>query len=208
MGMDLYNYLLKKYGYNEPIFTQEIAYKEYSKPWLYKELNRLCDKGALIRYDKGVYYIPKQTALGPSLLDPRKVIRKKYVQAGDTAVGYYSGNTLLNLLELSTQMPNSIEIFTNNEKSKVREIRIGNQSVVLRRARTPVTNENAAVLQFLELMNFTDAAFYNRDRRAIVDRFIKEKGITRDKVTAYAPVFPDRVMRNLIESEVVYSVAP
>lgn len=208
MGMDLYNYLLKKYGYNEPIFTQEIAYKEYSKPWLYKELNRLCDEGALIRYDKGVYYIPKQTALGPSLLDPRKVIRKKYVQAGDTAVGYYSGNTLLNLLELSTQMPNSIEIFTNNEKSKVREIRIGNQSVVLRRARTPVTNENAAVLQFLELMNFTDAAFYNRDRRAIVDRFIKEKGITRDKVTAYAPVFPDRVMRNLIESEVVYSVAP
>lgn len=206
--MDLYNYLLKKYGYNEPIFTQEIAYKEYSKPWLYKELNRLCDEGALIRYDKGVYYIPKQTALGPSLLDPRKVIRKKYVQAGDTAVGYYSGNTLLNLLELSTQMPNSIEIFTNNEKSKVREIRIGNQSVVLRRARTPVTNENAAVLQFLELMNFTDAAFYNRDRRAIVDRFIKEKGITRDKVTAYAPVFPDRVMRNLIESEVVYSVAP
>ena len=206
--MGLYNYLLKKYGYNEPIFTQEIAYKEYSKPWLYKELHRLCDEGALIRYDKGVYYIPKQTALGPSLLDPRKVIRKRYVQAGNTAVGYYSGNTLLNFLELSTQMPNSIEIYTNNEKSKVREIKIGNQNVVLRRARTPVTNENAAVLQFLELMNFTDAAFYNRDRRAIVDRFIKEKGITRDKVTAYAPVFPDRVMRNLIESEVIYSVAP
>lgn len=206
--MDLYNYLLKKYGYNEPIFTQEIAYKEYSKPWLYKELNRLCDEGALIRYDKGVYYVPKQTALGPSLLDPRKVIRKKYVQAGDTAVGYYSGNTLLNLLELSTQMPNTIEIYTNNEKSKVREIKIGNQSVVLRRARTPITNDNAAVLQFLELMNFTDATFYNTDRRVIVDRFIKEKGITRDKVTTYAPVFPDRVMRNLIESEVIYSVAP
>ena len=27
-------------------------------------------------------------------------------------------------------------------------------------------------------------------------------------LSAYAPVFPDRVMRNLIESEVVYSVAP
>lgn len=206
--MDLYNYLLKQYGYNEPIFTQEIAYKEYSKPWLYKELNRLCVEGAMIRYDKGIYYIPKQTAFGPSMLDPRKVVRKKYVQSGDTTLGYYSGNTLLNLLELSTQMPNSIEIYTNNEKSKVREIKIGNQSVVLRKARTPVTNENAAVLQFLELMNFTDAAFYNSNRRAIVNRFIQEKGITRDKVTAYAPVFPDRVMRNLVESEVVYSVAP
>lgn len=206
--MDFYSCLLEQYGYNEPIFVQEVGYKEYSKPWIYKELNRLCGAGALIRYDKGVYYIPKQTTLGPSLLDPRKVIRKKYIQAGDSTVGYYSGNTLLNLLELSTQMPNSIEIYTNNEKSKVREIKIGNQSVVLRRARTPVTNENAPVLQFLELMNFTDAAFYNGDRRAIVDRFIKERGITREQVTAYAPVFPDRVMRNLIESEVVYSVAP
>lgn len=206
--MNFYNYLLKQYGYNEPIFTQEIAYKEYSKPWLYKELNRLCDEGSMIRYDKGIYYIPKETALGPSMLDPRKVVRKKYVQFGDTTLGYYSGNTLLNLLELSTQMPNSIEIYTNNEKSKVREVKIGNLSIVLRKARAPITNENAAVLQFLELMNFTDAAFYNSDRREIVNRFIKEKGITRDKVTAYAPVFPDRVMRNLVESEVVYSVAP
>lgn len=206
--MNFYNYLLKQYGYNEPIFTQEIAYKEYSKPWLYKELNRLCDEGTMIRYDKGIYYIPKETALGPSMLDPRKVVRKKYVQSGDTTLGYYSGNTLLNLLELSTQMPNSIEIYTNNEKSKVREVKIGNLSIVLRKARAPITNENAAVLQFLELMNFTDAAFYNSDRREIVNRFIKEKGITRDKVTAYAPVFPDRVMRNLVESEVVYSVAP
>lgn len=206
--MNFYNYLLKQYGYNEPIFTQEIAYKEYSKPWLYKELNRLCDEGTMIRYDKGIYYIPKETSLGPSMLDPRKVVRKKYVQSGDTTLGYYSGNTLLNLLELSTQMPNSIEIYTNNEKSKVREVKIGNLSIVLRKARAPITNENAAVLQFLELMNFTDAAFYNSDRREIVNRFIKEKGITRDKVTAYAPVFPDRVMRNLVESEVVYSVAP
>lgn len=206
--MELFYELLEQYGYNEPIFTQEIVYKNYSRPWLYKELNRLCEQGLLVRFDKGIYYIPKQTPLGPSLLDPRKVVRKKYVQDGESTIGYYAGNTLLNLMNLSTQMPNSIEVYTNNEKAKLREVRIGNQSVVLRRTRTPVTNDNVAVLQFLELMNITNASFFDEDRKASVSRYIKDNAITRDKVTAYAPVFPDRAMRNLIESEVVYSVAP
>ena len=206
--MGLLNELIEQYGYNEPIFTQEIVYKSYSKPWLYKELNRLCEQGLLVRFDKGIYYIPKQTPLGPSLLDPRKVIRKKYVQNGEKTVGYYAGNTLLNLMNLSTQMPNNIEVYTNNEKAKLREVKIGNHCVVLRRTRTPVTNANVAVLQFLEMMNITNASFFDEDRKAAVNRYIKDNAITQDKVTAYAPVFPDRAMRNLIESGVVYSVAP
>ena len=28
----LYDYLLEKYGFNEPILTTEIRYKDYSKP--------------------------------------------------------------------------------------------------------------------------------------------------------------------------------
>ena len=57
-------------------------------------------------------------------------------------------------------------------------------------------------------MNITNASFFDEDRKASVSRYIKDNAITRDKVTAYAPVFPDRAMRNLIESEVIYSVAP
>ena len=205
--MDLLNYLLNTYGYNEPFFTQEISFKEYSQPWIYKELNRLCEEGKLIRYDKGVYYIPKDTPLGKSALDPRKIITKKYIQNGEEVVGYYSGNTLLNLLNLSTQMPNTVEIYTNNEKSKIREVRVGKQRVALRRARTPITKENSAVLQFLELMNFADAAFLNEEKKEKISAFIKKNKINRAKVAEYAPVFPDKVMRNLVESGVIYSVA-
>ena len=204
--MRFYDWLLKKYGYNEPIFTSEIEFEDYSRPWIFKELNELCRKGLLARYDKGVCYIPKTTFLGKTLLDPRKVIAKKYISSNGDTVGYYSGNTLLNLMELSTQMSNSIEIYTNNEKTKIREIKIGSQKVILRRSRTKVTKENSAVMQLLELMNFTSAEFFDKERRKTVCRFIKEKNITRKMITEYAPFFPDKALRNLITSEVIYSV--
>ena len=205
--MRFYDWLLKKYGYNEPIFTSEIEFEDYSRPWIFKELNELCRKGLLARYDKGVCYIPKTTFLGKTLLDPRKVIAKKYISSNGDTVGYYSGNTLLNLMELSTQMSNSIEIYTNNEKTKIREIKIGSQKVILRRSRAKVTKENSAVMQLLELMNFASAEFFDEERRNIVCRFIKEKNITRKMITEYAPFFPDKALRNLITSEVIYSVA-
>ena len=205
--MRFYDWLLEKYGYNEPIFTSEIEFEDYSRPWIFKELNQLCRKGLLARYDKGVCYIPKTTFLGKTLLDPRKVITKKYISANGDIVGYYSGNTLLNLMDLSTQMSNSIEIYTNNEKTKIREIKIGSQKVILRRSRTKVTRENSAVMQLLELMNFSSAKFFDKERKDIVCNFIKEKNITRKMISEYAPFFPDKAIRNLITSEVIYSVA-
>lgn len=205
--MRFYDWLLEKYGYNEPIFTSEIVFEDYSRPWIFKELNQLCRKGLLARYDKGVCYIPKTTFLGKTLLDPRKVITKKYISANGDIVGYYSGNTLLNLMDLSTQMSNSIEIYTNNEKTKIREIKIGSQKVILRRSRTKVTRENSAVMQLLELMNFSSAEFFDKERKDIVCNFIKEKNITRKMISEYAPFFPDKAIRNLITSEVIYSVA-
>ena len=96
----------------------------------------------------------------------------------------------------------------NSEISKLINVTVGWQKVILRRARTKITGSNVAVLSFLELMNDTSPAFLDDERKEIIQNFIKANGITRKNITEYAPVFPDRVMRNLIESEVVYNVAP
>ena len=45
------------------------------------------------------------------------------------------------------------------------------------------------------------------EKKAILNKFISERGITRKDITTYAPFFPDNAMRTLIESEVIYSVA-
>lgn len=206
--MTLYDYLIDTYGYNEPIVSAELSFNGYSRPWLQKEIGKLCADGKLIRFEKGVYYIPTETLLGQSKLDTKKVINKKYIFDGKDVIGYYSGITFMNMLGLSTQVPNVLEIYTNKEPSRAREVPVGSQKVMLRRSRTTVNRDNAATMSLLELMNFTDAQYYDDEKKEIVRDFIRERGITRSAITKYAPVFPDNAMRTLVESEVIYDVAP
>ena len=111
--MTLFETLLRQYGTNEPILSSEISFQDYSRPWIYKQLKRLCEEGKLVRYEKGIYYIPTQTPFGKSLLNPRKVIERKYISQGGVTVGYYSGITIQNQLRWITQRTTVIEIYTN-----------------------------------------------------------------------------------------------
>ena len=77
---------------------------------------------------------------------------------------------------------------------------------MLRRARTEINKENAAVLSLLELMNFVSASFFDDERRDKINLYILKNNISRKSITKYAPVFPDKAMRTLVESEVIYNV--
>lgn len=204
--MTLYETLLERYGYNEPILTNEIQFNNYSKPWIYKELNRLCDNNQIRRFGKGIYYIPKQTPFGVSVLNPNKVVEKKYIKSDSETFGYYSGYYLLNLLGISNQVPNVIEVYSNNESSKMRELKVGTRNVIVRKARVNITKENVAVLTFLELMNIIDVNALDLEKREIIKNFITSSNVSRQDITKYSPVYPDRAMRAMIESEMIYSV--
>lgn len=205
--MTLYDVLLEKYGFNEPILTSQIQFNTYSKPWIYKELKRLCETEEIVRFEKGIYYIPKKGPLGMSLLNPSKVVEKKYIKENENVYGYYGGYYLLNLLGLSTQVPNVIEVYSNNESSKVRDVRVGSKNIRVRRPRVYITRENAPVLTFLELMNIIDACSLDEEMKKLIEKYITDYNISRKDITKYSPSYPDRVIRNLIESEVIYSVA-
>lgn len=205
--MSLYDYLYSKFGKNNPFFTSDIGYKEYSKPWIYKELNRLCGENKIIRFERGLYYIPEETIFGPSILNPTKVIEKKYIFDGEQVIGYYSGIAFLNRLRLTGQMSNVIELYTNKEPSNVRSLMVGKQRVLIRKARTCINRENVAVLSFLELMNSVPLGFIDNEKQRILAEFIKKNGIKRKDISYYVPLFPDKAIRNLVESELIYSVA-
>lgn len=204
--MTLYDSLLENYGTNEPIFLSEISFEDYSRPWISKQLAQLCKDGEIIRYEKGVYYIPTNTVFGKSILNPRKVIERKYISNNGDIIGYYAGLTLQNQLRLTTQMSNVIEIYTNNEPTRVRDILVGKQKVQLRKARTTITSANVAVLSFLELMNALNTGSLDDEKKAILISYIRERQITRKDISTYARFFPYNAMRTLIESEVIYSV--
>ncbi len=204
--MTLYDYLLGKYGFNEPILTTEIRYKDYSKPWLYKEINRLVKDGKLMKFDRGICYIPQDTPFGKSILNPNKVIEKKYINDGSDVIGYYSGVSFLNMIGMSSQAADRIEIYTNKETAKFREVSVGRQRVVLRRARVNITKKNAPVLSLLEMMNFVSPDFFGDEEKKIAAEYVERNNIARSDITRYAPFFPDKALRTFVESEVVYDV--
>lgn len=204
--MAFFDYLSETFGENEPIFLDDIKFKDYSKAWIAKQLSSLCENGKLIRFERGIYYIPICTPFGKSVLNPNKVIERKYIIDKGIASGFYSGMTALNKLGLSTQMPNKIEICTNNETTKLRNIKVSNQNVVLRRSRVKITNDNINVIRFLDIMNTVPANFFDNDRKFIIRKWIVDNKITRSMLLKYAPAFPDKAFRNLIESEAIFYV--
>jgi len=204
--MNFSDYLKNKYGENEPIYIEDIQFENYSRPWIFRELKKLVDNGEIKRFDTGIYYFPIKMFYGDGALNPLKVIQRRFLYDGDNVYGYVSGISLLNQAGLSTQVPNFLELVTNNESTRVRDIRVGNRRVRARRSRTAVTKENVNTLQFLDLMNVIKPSAMDETERFMLVRYIKSSGVTRDEASRYAGYFPAKAMKNMMESGAVYEL--
>ena len=125
--MNFEEYLKQEFGLNEPIYVDEIQFEEYSRSWIFMQMKKLVDAGIIKRFDIGIYYFPIKFPFGDSSLDPYKIVEKRFLSDGENVYGYISGLSLKNSVGLSTQCPNLIEVTTNNEHSRVRDIKIGFQ---------------------------------------------------------------------------------
>ena len=183
--MEFGEYLKNKYGTGEPIYREEIEFKNYSRSWIFKELNKLIENGEIKRFDTAIYYFPKKMSYGESVLNPRKVVERRFLTDGYEVYGYLTGVSLLNMVGLSTQVPNLIELVTNNESTRVRDIKIGFQRVRARRSRTVITKDNANALQFLDLMNTITLNVLGETEQYMLRKYTKDAGVTRDSVSEY-----------------------
>ena len=151
-------YLRKRYKYDEPIFLDDIRIEGMNRPNFLQQIKTLADNGKIIRYERGVYYIPRLTRRG--LSDgpgPETVAHYKYVARGGKVSGYYSGGTFANLIGISLQVPAKMEIVTNNSAAIVREVSIENQRIIVRHSKVHITNENVNVLRLLDLLKNLDS---------------------------------------------------
>ena len=134
------DYLIDNYGYNEPIFLNDLLVEGISENAVRQSVKRLVACGFLERYDSGIYYIPKSGGLlGKSYLDPSVVIMRKYVENNANKYGYITGLSFANQLGLTTQMPAVIEIVTNREATNGRTLMVGNQKVRVKKSAIPGT---------------------------------------------------------------------
>lgn len=150
----LKEYLEKNYGYNEPIFINEIRLDGLNDNALRQYFKRMLGSGDLARFDMGIYYLPKASRLlKKSYLDPMKVIVRKYIQSTTETYGYFAGATFANEIGLTTQMPAMLEIITSKESTKGRTVTVGPQAIRLKRPATTITSENAGLLQLLDAVS-------------------------------------------------------
>jgi predicted transcriptional regulator of viral defense system len=198
--MDIENRLINEYGYDNPIFINDIEDRTMSYANIRQILSRLVKRGVMKRFAQGVYYFPRNTVLGSSRLDALKVYEKRYISDGNDIYGFYSGLTFKNQIGLTTQMPNVVEIVTNNESSRIREIMVGRQKVRLRGSAMNITKENAAALQLLDFLNREDVSQFTAGKRKQLFSFIRRKKIKRSVIMDSLPSYPAKASKNLLES--------
>ena len=204
----LYDYLYQTYGVNTPIFTCEIQYKDYSDSWLYSALKELCEKGTIIKYDRGIYYIPTKTIFGNSHLSFDEVIEKKYIQDHGKIFGFYGGIGLLNGVGLSTQVPATPTIITNVETSRKRIVEVAGNRVILKKPRVEVNSENVYAMTFLEIVT-SIPEYYLEDewRKECIIEYMNVRKIKRKDVTSLINVYPELTSKKLLESELIFYAA-
>lgn len=193
----------EKFGVNEPIFTEELIelFSDYSRVQVFRLIKKAKENGEIVQFDKGVYYMPRKTFFGMSTISVDSVIEKRYLWNENDVFGVYSGIKLLNAFSVTTQVPAVIEVVSNNESAKYREITIQGRRFILRRSRFKIDKENAAGYTILQLFSdFGKETKLNGLSKQILIDYMKEKGISGKQLLDLSLKFPPKTTQNLIGS--------
>ncbi len=206
----LKSYLIENFGYNEPIFLNDLSIEGLSENAVRQSVKRLVANGFLQRYDNGIYYIPKQGGLlGKSYLDPFLVIIRKYVQNKSETYGYVTGISFANQLGLTTQMPAIIEVVTNRESTNGRVIMVGNLKVRIKKPSVTVSDSNAEILQLLDSIGQAEK-YTELPLEETIDTmisYIKQKRFTKEQLSEVSSILTGATAKKLIEWGIIYEFA-
>lgn len=203
-------YVMKNYKTGEPIFLADIQLNNVSDESIRQNFKKLTDSGKLMRYDSGIYYLPKITRLKGGYCPSADIVaRYKYIYRKGEVIGYYSGHTFANQIGISTQVPFKTEIVSNNFSAIVRDVKIGDETFTVRKARVPVTKENYKVLQFLDLLKDIDE-YADEDENMVRNQlyeYIKRNEICREQIDRYLTYFPLKIYKSIYEMRLEYVFA-
>lgn len=198
--------LKEKFNVNEPIFTNEILemFSDFSRAYIFRLIDKAEKNGEIVKFDMGIYFIPTRSIVGISTITVDDVVKKKYIGYEDEFYGLYSGLNLQNIFSATTQMPNTIEVITNNEATRCRKIIIDGRTIILRKSRCKIDSKNIyayTILQlFSELKNTTN--INDRVKESIIKYMIKNKVKATD-LFAIAKYFPAQTVKKLMYSGVL-----
>lgn len=182
---------------NEPIFIEDIKdyimqfYNADDKEKVFNNikaiLNRLTKENIIKTAYKGIYYIPKTNIFGEMPLAIRKIVQYKYlVDKFGNVKGYITGATLFNKVGLTTQVPNIMDI-TTNECKNYNKYTNDYFNTTIRMPKIKITNENYKYLQLFDLIENKDKINIEVDNAdEIIYKFIQENKLDFEKILKYA----------------------
>lgn len=136
------------------------------------KLKRMADNGDIQRIQKGVYCHVKQTVFGVVTPNIDEIMVKALTIRNGARIGYESGASLLNRMGLTTLLPRSIEITTNQSTAQIPE----GCHIELKRPPTEITDENWRYLQFIDAAgNVADACLDADDATQTLQTIAKKQ---------------------------------
>ena len=196
----LYDYILKNYEKDEPIFLSELPGD--SRDYVRQEMKKLVDDGKLERLFNGVYYLSYTTILGTKgKMSIDKYVDKKFIKSNGRVTGYITGIPLANMYGFTTQTPACIEVCSNEATTKQRKLCIDGRNLIVYKPITEITKENQTALQFLDLMTTIDkySEISGNLLRMKLKEFVNILNVDFSIVKRYIALFPDRVYRNIYQ---------
>lgn len=196
----LYDYILKNYEKDEPIFLSELPGD--SRDYVRQEMKKLVDDGKLERLFNGVYYLSYTTILGTKgKMSIDKYVDKKFIKSNGRVTGYITGIQLANMYGFTTQTPACIEVCSNEATTKQRKLCIDGRNLIVYKPITEITKENQTALQFLDLMTTIDkySEISGNLLRMKLKEFVNTLNVDFSIVKRYIALFPDRVYRNIYQ---------
>jgi len=173
--------LKEKYQLNTPIFEEDLSDDEMA------ELQLDLVAGEAKEFGHGTYYYPMKLAIGDSILNPTPVIERKFISGSN---GFYSGLTLLNIARVSTQIPNRVELTSNNATEDDYFEMIGFSRVKVQKPPIHITEENIRALQFLDLLHLADYLGIDRYEREGIMYFKGKLNIEAEDLIPYLDFYP------------------
>lgn len=201
-----FDYLLKTFGTNEPIFVSDITYEGITQNNIRQQIMNYAAAGKLKRYDTGIYYIPKDSIFKTtSSLSKNSVIEKKYLYSGAERCGYISGINFANRIGLTTQVPASCEVVTNKASKDYREATLASEKIIIRKPRAMVDESNYKSLQFLDLLKDIDlySELEGNELNIKIKTYMRKSGLQFQQLEQYLPLYPDKIFRNMYKVEVL-----
>lgn len=203
--------LSEKFNNNEPIFTEEILglFREYSRAQVFRYIDKAKERKEIVQFTKGVYYMPNVTFWGDlSTITADAVIEKKYLRNAEQTYGVFGGIKLLNNFSVTTQMAAVIEVVTNNETTRCREIAVNGRRFILRKSRCEINKNNYAAYTVLQLFNdFTEQDRLDEASRKRLLEYIKSREVTQKQLLELSMQFPARATKKMIGSGVLNEIA-